>query len=219
MSADAHLRRWLAQGLTGCQFAARIARERHRILSFVVPAVADEADVSGFLDTCREARLPAIAIFTGIRTEAALVEQLARLSEGERWRIAEVSPDGVETDDVFVGVDWRVREGLVSSVMGFAPFASMPVTRRAPYVCIAAWPGERDNPQWTKFEKGIVHFLDTDLGGLELTKAKYQALTKASVDATKDLLKDPPDDARYYRRAAFRLSPSARALLRPVFTR
>ncbi len=129
-----------------------------------------------------------------------------------------MSPDGVETDDVFVGVDWRVREGLVSSVMGFAPFASMPVTRRAPYVCIAAWPGEHDNPHWTKFDKGIVHFLDTDLGGLELTKARYLALTKASVDATKELLTDPPDDARYYRRAAFRLSPSARTLLLPVFT-
>jgi hypothetical protein len=219
VSADDHLRRWLAQGMTGCQFAARIARERHRILSFVVPTVADEADVSGFFDACREARLPAIAMFTGIRSEAALVEQLARLIEGERWRIAEVSPDGVETDDVFVAVDWRVREGLVSSVMGFAPFASMPVTRRAPYVCIAAWPGEHDNPHWTKFEKGIVHFLDTDLGGLGLTKAKYQALTKASVDATTELLKDPADDARYYRRAAFRLSPSARALLLPVFAR
>ncbi len=75
--------------MTGCQFAARIARERHRILSFVVSTMADEADVSGFFDTCREARLPGIAIFTGIRTEAALIEQLARLREGERWRIAE----------------------------------------------------------------------------------------------------------------------------------
>lgn len=213
MSAEEHLRRWLAQGMTGCQFAARIARERHRILSLVVPAVADEADVSGFFDACREAKLPAIAIFTGIRTEAALVDQLARLSEGERWRISEVSPDGVATDDVFVGVDWRVRDRLDSSVMGFAPFASMPVTRRAPYVCIAAWPGEHDNPFWTKFEKGIVHFLDTDLGGLGLTKAKYQALTRSSIEATKELLRDPPDDARYYRRAAFRLSASVRPSL------
>ncbi len=211
------MRHWLAQGMTGCQFAARIARERHQILSVAFPELVDAAAVDSVFETCREAKLPAIAMFTGIRTEAALVEQLARMSKGDRWRITEVSPDGAETDDVFVGVDWRVREGLVSSVMGFAPLASMPVTRRAPYLCVAAWPGEHDNPHWTKFERGIVHFLDTDLGGLELTKAKYQALTKASVDATKELLKEPPDDARFYRRAAFRLSPAARTLLRPVF--
>lgn len=204
--------------MTGCQFAARIARERHQILSVAFPELVDAAAVDSVFETGRVAKLPAIAMFTGIRTEAALVEQLIRMSKGERWRITEVSPDGVETDDVFVGVDWRVRENLVSSVMGFAPLASMPVTRRAPYVCIAAWPGEHDNPHWTKFEKGIVHFLDTDLTRLELTKAKYQALTKSSVEATTELLREPPDDARYYRRAAFRLSPSARTHLLPVFT-
>ena len=205
--------------MTGCQFAARIARERHQVLSVAFPELVDAAAVDSVFETGREAKLPVIAMFTGIRTEAALVEQLARMSKGERWRITEVSPDGVETDDMFVGVDWRVREGLVSSVMGLAPFASMPVTRRAPYVCVAAWPGEHDNPHWTKFENGIVHFLDTDLGRLGFTKAKYQALTRSSVEATKELLKDPPDDARYYRRAAFRLSPSARALLGPVVAR
>lgn len=205
--------------MTGCQFAARIARERHQIMSVAFPELADQADVSNIFEAGRDAKLPAIAIFTGIRTEAALVEQLARMSDGERWHITEVSPDGIDTDDVFVGVDWRVRDGLASSVMGFAPFASMPVTRRAPYVCIAAWPGNHDNPHWTKFEEAIVHFLDTDLSGLELTKAKYQALTKASIDATSELLKDPPDDARYYRRSAFRLSPAVRTLLRPIFQR
>ena len=95
----------------------------------------------------------------------------------------------------------------------------MPVTRRAPYACIAAWPGEHDNPRWTKFEKDIVHFLDTDLTNLKLSEKKYRALTKASIDATKELLKEPPDDARFYRKAAFRLSPATRAMLGTGFKR
>jgi len=181
--------------------------------------MADEAEISTIFEAGGEAKLPVIAMFAGIRTESALVEQLARLSAGDRWTVTEVFPDGVESDDVFVGVEWKIREGLVSSVMGLAPFPSMPVTRRAPYVCIAAWPGEHDNPRWTKFEKGIVHFLDTDLTNLKLPEKKYRALTKASIDATKELLKEPPDDARFYRKAAFRLSPASRKTLRPVFDR
>lgn len=43
---------------------------------------------------------------------------------------------------------------------------------QAPYVCIAAWPGSHDNPHWPRFEHGIVHFLDTDLSALKLTKPK-----------------------------------------------
>jgi hypothetical protein len=56
-----------------------------------------------------------------------------------------------------VGMEWRIREGLSSAPMGLAPFATMPVTRRAPYVCIAAWPGGHDNPHWTRYDAGIVH--------------------------------------------------------------
>ena len=66
--------------MTGCQFAARIARERHQILSVAFPELVDAADVDSVFETGQEAKLPAIAMFTGIRTEAALVEQLARMS-------------------------------------------------------------------------------------------------------------------------------------------
>lgn len=98
--------------------------------------------------------------------------------------------------------------------MGFAPLATMPVTRRAPYICIAAWPGDHDNPQWKLYEDGIVHFRDTDLSRLRLTPAKYRSLTKASMAATKELLSELGDDARHYRRAAFRLQSSAAESLR-----
>jgi hypothetical protein len=199
--------------MTGCRFAALIASDQSRLLSVAFPETAEAADVNSVFETGGKAKLPAVALFT---SQAQLVEQVALLAAHDRWKITEVFPDGVETDDIFVGVDWRVREGLVSSVMGFGPFSTMPITRRAPYACIAAWPGEHDNKFWTRFDEGIVHFLDTDLSQVGITKARYQTLTKSSVDATKEFLNEPPDDPRYYRRAAFRLSSSARGLLHPV---
>ncbi len=116
-------------------------------------------------------------------------------------------------------MEWTIRPGLASSPMGLAPFATMPVTRRAPYVCIAAWPGGHENPNWTRHDERIVHFLDTDLSKLRLAKPKYQSLTSASKDATHELLSERADDARHYRRVAFRLQRSARASFRGVFAR
>lgn len=173
MPADEHLRQWLAEGMTGCQFAKLIAQRKDRIVTATFAGLAQEEDVSRVFDAGAQAQLPAIALFTGIRTEHALAEQLHILARGPRWTLTEEHPEGLTTDDIMVGMEWRIRDGLASSPMGLAPFATMPVTRRAPYVCIAAWPGGHDNPNWTRFERGIVHFLDTDLTALKLTKAKY----------------------------------------------
>jgi hypothetical protein len=103
--------------------------------------------------------------------------------------------------------------------MGLAPFATMPVTRRAPYVCLAAWPGGHDNPHWTRYDQDIVHFLDTDLTTLQLTVPKYRSLMTASRSTTEQLLSELSDDARYYRRVAFRLQGSVAESLRDVLVR
>ena len=219
MSADEHLRRWLAAGMTGCQFAKLIAQNKDRIVTATFAGLAQEEDVSRVFEAGAQARLPAIALFTEIRTEHALVEQLRILARGPRWRITEEHPEGLLTDDVMVGMEWQIREGLASAPMGLAPFATMPVTRRAPYVCIAAWPGGHENPYWTRYDKGIVHFLDTDLSALKLTKAKYKSLTNVSKAATADLLSELGDDARHYRRAAFRVQRSVADELRDIFVR
>lgn len=219
MPADEHLRQWLAEGMTGCQFAKLIAQRKDRIVTATFAGLAQEEDVSRVFDAGAQAHLPAIALFTGIRTEHALAEQLHILARGPRWTLTEEHPEGLTTDDVMVGMEWRIRDGLASSPMGLAPFATMPVTRRAPYVCIAAWPGGHDNPNWTRFERGIVHFLDTDMTALRLTKAKYKSLTKVSKETTEELLHEVGDDARHYRRVAFRLQSSVREALRAAFAR
>ena len=132
MAADEHLRQWLAEGMTGCQFAKLIAQEKDRIVRATFAGLAPEEDVSRVFDAGARARLPAIAIFTGIRTEQALAEQLGILARGARWTLTEERPEGLTTNDVMVGMEWRIRDGIASSPMGLAPFATMPVTRRAP---------------------------------------------------------------------------------------
>jgi hypothetical protein len=162
--------------MTGCQFAALIAQDPKRIFAVSFHELASEANVSRVFEAAAQAHLPAVAVFTGIRTEADLVEQLCILARGSRWTITREYPAGLVTDDVLIGIHWQIRDGLSSSIMGLAPFATMPVTRRAPYVCLAAWPGGHDNPHWTRYEHDIVHFLDTDLSALQLTPTKYRSL-------------------------------------------
>jgi hypothetical protein len=94
MSADEHVRRQLAEGMTGCQFAKLIAQNKDRIVTATFAGLALEEDVSRVFDAGAQARVPAIALFTGIRAEHALVEQLQLLAGGPRWRITEEHPEG-----------------------------------------------------------------------------------------------------------------------------
>lgn len=70
--------------MAGCQFAALLAQNRDRIAAAAFPALAAEADVSRIFEAGTEARLPALAVFPGIRTEAALVELLRVLARESR---------------------------------------------------------------------------------------------------------------------------------------
>jgi hypothetical protein len=202
--------------MTGCQFARLIAQKRERIVAAAFPMLASDADVSRLFEAGNRLHVPAIAIFTGIRTEAALIEQLGVLARAPRWRITRQHLAGLITDDVLIGVEWTIGNGCASSVMGLAPFATMPVTRRAPYVCLAAWTGGHDNPHWTHYERDIVHFLDTDLTALQLTTPKYRSLTTGSRSTTEQLLAELGDDARYYRRVAFRLQSAVATALHDI---
>jgi hypothetical protein len=92
------------------------------------------------------------------------------------------------TDDILIGIEWVINRELASAPMDQAPFATMPVTRRAPYACLAAWTGGHDNPFWTKYDPSLVHFLDADLSKLRLDAHKYRALTKTSKETTESLL-------------------------------
>jgi len=90
--------------------------------------------------------------------------------------------------------------------MGFAPLGSMPVTRRAPYVALALWPGDRENPHFDKSPDDLVSFADAKL---EHSKEVHGKLWDASAKGSREMLKDPFDDVVWMRRVTFCLPAAA----------
>lgn len=198
------VRKWLGNSFTGCGFAQSFANNSHLVLVAVDRNVGTD-EINEAFDLSASENFPAIAIFPAIRTEAQLVDQLQLLASGKRWTLTREVVQGLVTDDVLLGLQWQTPAGLHSLPMGFAPFATMPVTRRAPYVCLATWPGGHENVHRKKFEPKVVDFLDSALPE-PLTSAQYKDLWANSTKRTGELLSESQDNANYYRRVAFRLS-------------
>jgi hypothetical protein len=211
-----HVRQWLTSNQTGCAFATLLAKAKRGIAMAPFPAIAAPEDLNSLLDFAAADRLPAIAVLPGVRTELDAAQQLLALATSERWHVCRVrAPQALDTNDVFVSLEWRTpaSSGMWSSPMGLGPFGAMPPTRRAPYTCIAAWPGGHDN-KFYKRRDAVVHFLDVDLGRYRLDAAKYSLRKTASVAATTAIMGD--DKASHYRNVAFRLSPAVASVLAPL---
>ena len=202
------VRRWLAAGFTGCQFAQAFSRDH--LLLIGIDGVAQPELVDQIFDFAVQQGTPGIAVFPAIRTEAQLVDQLRALQGGERWTVSRVEVPGLETDELLIGLTWRTSEGRSSLPMGFGSFPTMPVTRRAPYVCLATWPGGHDNPHRKKYREPVVDFLDAKLPR-PLTADQYIAMWDESVAKTGEILAEQQDSPRFYRQVAFRLSADAAA--------
>ena len=139
-----------------------------------------------------------------------MLAQLELLRQSPRWTVSREQVKKLETDELLIGLRWQASDELVSIPMGFAPFGTMPVTRRAPYVCVATWPGGHENQHQhrRKTRAGVVDFLDARLPD-PLTKEEFDALWDASTQRTDELLGELGDHASYYRSVAFRLSVDA----------
>lgn len=212
MSGDAgeHFRLWLRAGMTGCEFARLLPGKANRVaIELHVDADLPPTEwMNNAFDANAEADRAVIAVFPRILSERALVDFLNALGRDERWRVtrrAKVSPAG----NALVALEWRTKNGDISETMGFAPFASMPVPRRAPYVAIATWPGGRLNPyrgtgSTPSGRPGVVSFLDAPHGfGAE----EYEEHWRETSARVKSLMSTPPDDASLYRRVAFVIRP------------
>ena len=203
------VRRWLSSGFTGCSFARSFAGGKQLAqVGFEEHATPGELDT--IFDAAAQGHLPAIVVFTGIRDETALLEQLRVLTTGARWSVQRTSARGLETSDLLLEVSWRTAAGLTSTPMGFGPFPTMPVTRRAPYVCLGVWPGGHENqhPHRGPPSPTAVDFLDAPLP-TSLTRPAFDKAWDASVDQTTALLGELKDQSRFYRTVTFRLSPGA----------
>lgn len=134
---------WLnAPGLHGCAFAAMAAKEERIDLAafFDLQGVAES--VGDHIVEARKREHFALAAFPTIDTQAGIVDLLNALLDDPRWRWREASVRGRFAADL----RWCDADRTPCSAIGFAPFGSMPVTRRGPYVAIGVWPGGFDNP-------------------------------------------------------------------------
>jgi hypothetical protein len=207
---------WLRAGLTGCEFARLLSGKANRVaIELHVDAELPRTDwMNNTFEANAEADRVVIAVFPRIAHEGALVEFLNALGADDRWRVrrrTKTSPSG----DVLVGLEWRTRDGDVAETMGFAPFPSMPVLRRAPYVAVATWPGGRANQfrgqgSTPPGRPGEVSFLDAPHG---MEAEEYEARWSETATRVTALMSVPPDTASLYRRAAFVIPPDHAASL------
>lgn len=202
------VRRWLAGGFTGCRFAQSFARDHMMMID--IDGVAQPELIDQAFDFAARQHRPGIAVFPAIRTEDQLLDQLRTLQRSERWTLSRIQVDGLETAELLIGLTWRTSEGRSSSPMGFGPFSTMPATRRAPYVCLATWPGGHDNPHRKKYREPAVDFLDAK-PPRPLTADQYKSMWDESVAKTGEILAEQQDSPSFYRQVAYRLSANAAA--------
>jgi hypothetical protein len=192
--------------MTGCEFARLLAGKSGRVAVevHVDAELPSTSWLNNAFDEHAKAARAVIAVFPSIANEIGLVEFLNALGGDARWKIrrrSKIAPNGGS----LVGLEWVTGSGDVTETMGFGPFATMPVPRRAPYVAIAAWPGGRANPfrgtgSTPPGRPGEVSFLDVSHG---YDQEWYETLWAETTAGVASLMSTPPDDPRLYRHAAF----------------
>lgn len=182
---DARLRvslsAWL-RSFTGCGFASSFAQATGDLRRLIIAAVEPWQDVGADLDTALVAlgkeEKAGLIVFPSLDREQDMLPLFDRLTKTGRWRWKLLREDG---DELPVQITWRTDEGRESMVMGFAPFLSMPETRRAPYVCLALWPGQRTKTK----EEGIVSFKDMPS---RLPADQHKKLIDATLESVGEIL-------------------------------
>jgi len=203
--SEAYLRRWVGSGLTGCSFARSFAKQAGRVafLSWV-DELSDEllGNLDAFLEQCREEDAFPFLLLPRLRDSSEIVSLISLLKTSERWEVTHTRwpSSAMARPDVAVGLFWKTPTRLRAAAMGFAPLGSMPVTRRAPYVALALWPGDRQNPHFDKGAGDTVSFANADT---KLDKEAHDKLWNVSARESRAMLKDPFDDVVWLRRVTF----------------
>ncbi|MBU8900955.1 hypothetical protein KRR26_35700 [Corallococcus sp. M34] len=215
------MRQYLRSGTTGCLFAAAYAAAKDAIQwgvwSGTSPSESLHAGLSGFFTSAAQILRPGIAVFPEIRTADDLVGLLVGLAGKTGWSLSRDSWRKYARDDELVSLWWRTPAGLRTSVMGFAPLGSMPVTRRAPFLAIAAWAGPKLNPQ--KSTKMKTPDPSDEVGFVDLRPLQPEAYEKMW-DATRQRVKELtalPQEGAARPSVAFCLPAACAPLLAPYY--
>ncbi len=206
-----HFGSWLKTTLTGCHFAASLTKARRwtplvwmnahgAALVNALDLLIEEASTGGHFT---------VLILPKVRTEGQLVEALDTLiRHSTRWTAFDCTEEGAVGDLIAMDLRWRNSESECCSAMGLGPFATMPVTRRAPYPALAIWGGSRLN----SYRKKPHEFVGVGDMNPEMDEKPYAAANSATLDRVK-ALRALHDEARPKTGVTFYLSRAATASL------
>jgi len=204
---EEHIRKWLTAVQSGCSFASILAgRSKGLVITRLDEVDGATAQIlESVADGAATESKVLLAIFPHLRGEAEVVSLLEMLAQRPRWKIGLLPWKRHKRDDAqLVSLSFTTACDHQFAVMGFAPFGSMPVTRRAPYVGLAIWGGGHANEH---------HSADGQSVGLpdvptRLTADKHALNWQQTTAKTKALLSSPPEDRAQLREMAFCLTKS-----------
>ena len=164
---------WVSAGQTSCLFAARLARKprQARWLPIVQLDGLTTPDLAEFLNTQLDAAArthEAVAlIFPDVSSAEDVVALCNRLCEDPSGRWYRAPADDATGDDMaLIALRWVLPAGQsVNHVLGFAPLATTPSTRRAPFTALVLRVvDEKRTPSRQEDGRVQVHLADLDSG-------------------------------------------------------
>jgi hypothetical protein len=209
-----HLRSWLRHAFTGCSFAAHLAageKSEPRIGYFVAlgPIVQATLDaIETTIDSSAAVGKVAVSIFPTLHTPDETARMIAMLGRRDRWTITRRAPPvGVRLGGIALGLHFKTDASAQSSVLGLAPFGTLPVMRRSPYVCLVAWGGGAGNPYRPGSPSpGSVGLIDIPP---QMTRVEHRKTMKRTNERVLELAALPPEPLAFMREVTFILPRAA----------
>jgi hypothetical protein len=200
-STEDHFRNWLARVQSGCVFAALFGGNLKRVFCYEPLTAIDPDEVEIMLDQCAAEERVALLLFPRMRDAREVAELVRVLATHPRWRACVDPAMARDASEVGLRLTWTTREQRTTNAMGFAPLGYMPVTRRAPYVALAAWTGGHSNPIRTQKNEQEVTMGDAPP---RMERPKYKVTLQETREHTARLIENDVA-VEILRNLAFRL--------------
>lgn len=194
--------------MSGCAFAPQFGAGDDGLLFYEVMGDISDVDadeVARFCDRAASECRVAILLAPQAKGDDHTAVLLRILAQHPRWEIAAEPELARDRTEVGVRMTWQTSAGQLTDVMGFAPSAYMPMTRRAPHLALAAWTGGHENPNRKRHEPRRVIIGDAPPpdGG------DYAVTMERTREESKKLRAPDEIERRHLRRLAFRLDRRA----------
>ncbi len=145
---------WIQSTQTGCGYAAHLAKQRDRAgwIPVVMERRLSDEEFRIAVDAILIPPSPngemIMFVFPWVETPEDLADVIGQIGQCTGWSWEDpFSLESYGANELLVQLRWLLPSGEAESwVLGFAPFAFMPFTRRAPYAAIVMRP--LDPPDW-----------------------------------------------------------------------